>query len=153
VTMLLGGLWHGANWTFVAWGALHGFGLSIERFFFGHRNQDGEAVGWRKWRQRAIMFHVGCLTWLFFRAESIPVAVTMSGQLGHFRWSPHYAAAWLLLGILGGLGLLIDLKLESTEREYIFQGESPVLRLGAAVTAVAAIMLFGASQGNAFIYF
>src|SRR3984885_667621 len=36
-TMLLGGLWHGANWTFVVWGAIHGFVLSIERFVFGQR--------------------------------------------------------------------------------------------------------------------
>jgi alginate O-acetyltransferase complex protein AlgI len=153
VTMLLGGLWHGANWTFVVWGAIHGLGLSLERFLFGHRNGYAEAGGWRRWLQRTITFHVVCLTWIFFRADSISTALAMIGQLGHFRWSPNYTAAWLFLGILGGLGLLIDLKSEKTGREYIFQGESPFLRLGAAATAVAVMILFAASQGNAFIYF
>ena len=39
LTMLLGGLWHGANWTFIVWGALHGFGLAITRFFQRHRDR------------------------------------------------------------------------------------------------------------------
>jgi alginate O-acetyltransferase complex protein AlgI len=46
-TMLLGGLWHGANWTFVAWGGLHGCWLSIERMFRGSKNHSGfSLVGW-----------------------------------------------------------------------------------------------------------
>jgi len=68
-TMLLGGLWHGAAWTFVAWGAIHGVGLSIER-----------AVGWRptsargRWFGRLLTFHVVCLGWVFFRADSFETA-------------------------------------------------------------------------------
>jgi D-alanyl-lipoteichoic acid acyltransferase DltB (MBOAT superfamily) len=68
-TMLLGGLWHGAAWTFVAWGAIHGAGLSIER-----------AVGWRptspggRWFGRLLTFHVVCLGWVFFRADSFHTA-------------------------------------------------------------------------------
>src|SRR5213078_701378 len=65
LTMLLGGLWHGAAWTFVVWGGIHGVGLSIER-----------ATGWRPhtraqiWLGRLITFHVVCLAWIFFRADS-----------------------------------------------------------------------------------
>jgi D-alanyl-lipoteichoic acid acyltransferase DltB (MBOAT superfamily) len=68
-TMLLGGLWHGAAWTFVAWGAIHGAGLSIER-----------AVGWRptssagSWFGRLLTFHIVCLGWVFFRADSFHTA-------------------------------------------------------------------------------
>jgi alginate O-acetyltransferase complex protein AlgI len=65
LTMLLGGLWHGAAWTFVIWGGIHGVGLSIERL-----------VGWRphtraqQWLGRVLTFHVVCFGWIFFRADS-----------------------------------------------------------------------------------
>jgi D-alanyl-lipoteichoic acid acyltransferase DltB (MBOAT superfamily) len=65
LTMLLGGLWHGAAWTFVVWGGIHGLGLSIERL-----------LGWRpttpaaRWFGRILTFHVVCFAWVFFRADS-----------------------------------------------------------------------------------
>jgi alginate O-acetyltransferase complex protein AlgI len=65
LTMLLGGLWHGAAWTFVAWGGIHGAGLAIER-----------ALRWTptstaaRWLGRILTFHVVCLGWIFFRADS-----------------------------------------------------------------------------------
>ncbi|MGZ4333508.1 MAG: MBOAT family O-acyltransferase [Gaiellaceae bacterium] len=65
LTMLLGGLWHGAAWTFVVWGGVHGVGLAIER-----------ATGWRphtraqQWLGRVLTFHVVCFAWIFFRADS-----------------------------------------------------------------------------------
>jgi len=65
LTMLLGGLWHGAAWTFVAWGAIHGIGLSVER-----------ALGWRptstaaQWFGRILTFNVVCFAWIFFRSGS-----------------------------------------------------------------------------------
>src|SRR4029077_5577659 len=61
LTMLLGGLWHGAAWTFVAWGAIHGTGLAVER-----------ALGWRptstaaQWFGRILTFNVVCFGWVFF---------------------------------------------------------------------------------------
>src|SRR5689334_20789231 len=66
LTMLLGGLWHGAAWTFVVWGGIHGIGLCVER-----------ATGWRptspaaQWFGRILTFHVVCLAWIFFRADSL----------------------------------------------------------------------------------
>jgi len=69
LTMLLGGLWHGASWTFVVWGGIHGLGLSVER-----------AVGWEprsvagRWFGRILTFHVVCFAWIFFRADSFQVA-------------------------------------------------------------------------------
>jgi alginate O-acetyltransferase complex protein AlgI len=65
LTMLLGGLWHGAAWTFVAWGGIHGAGLAIER-----------ALGWQptstaaRWFGRILTFHVVCFAWIFFRSDS-----------------------------------------------------------------------------------
>ncbi|MCU1263032.1 MAG: putative poly(beta-D-mannuronate) O-acetylase, partial [Bryobacterales bacterium] len=69
ITMLLGGLWHGANWTFVMWGGIHGAGLALERFL----RSAGEAVQMalaQRWVRRVFIFHVVCLGWVFFRADS-----------------------------------------------------------------------------------
>jgi alginate O-acetyltransferase complex protein AlgI len=77
LTMVLGGLWHGAAWTFVAWGAIHGAGLAAER-----------ALGWRprsasaQWAGRIVTFHVVCFAWIFFRAESFDRAGEVIVRLG-----------------------------------------------------------------------
>jgi len=78
VTMLLGGLWHGASWTFVAWGGLHGAYLAIERFLRG-RFEDAQFA-------RTILFKIGIalltyfmvnITWVFFRAQEFSTAWRM----------------------------------------------------------------------------
>jgi hypothetical protein len=77
----------------------------------------------------------------------------MIRSLGHFQWSPDYAAAWLFLAIVGGLGLIIDLQLEYGGGEYVFQTDSPVLGFGAAVMAMMLLVFFSANGSHAFIYF
>src|SRR5215471_186680 len=67
ITMLLGGLWHGASWNFVLWGGLHGAALVVERVFgLGGkpRSRLRAAVAW------IVTFHFVCLTWVFFRSPS-----------------------------------------------------------------------------------
>ncbi len=70
LTMVLGGLWHGAAWRFLAWGALHGAGLVLERVL-GWR---GGQQGWRRWAAVAFTFHVVCLGWVLFRAPDMASA-------------------------------------------------------------------------------
>ena len=72
LTMLLGGLWHGANWTFVIWGAMHGVWLLLERRL---RFRVRGVLGW------FITFHFVCLSWVFFRAESFGNAGDVLAQL------------------------------------------------------------------------
>ncbi len=73
ITMLLGGLWHGANWTFVIWGGLHGCYLGINhalRHLLGERRSRAlQITGW------AITFLAVVLAWVFFRASSVPIAL------------------------------------------------------------------------------
>lgn len=70
ITMVLGGLWHGAAWTFVIWGALHGVGLAIERTT-GQGKVDAAAMGLpERVARRVITFHFVCFGWIFFRATS-----------------------------------------------------------------------------------
>ena len=87
LVMLLGGLWHGAAYTFIAWGAVHGLCLAAERALGLHRD-DGLR---RAWPVRALWFVVvqaGVLVaWVFFRSESIGGAVTFLGNLTARRWT------------------------------------------------------------------
>jgi D-alanyl-lipoteichoic acid acyltransferase DltB (MBOAT superfamily) len=71
LTMLIGGLWHGAGWTFVAWGAIHGTALVAERWW---RERPGFVERpWTRWRRawhQFATFQVVCFAWIFFRSDS-----------------------------------------------------------------------------------
>ncbi len=70
LTMLLGGLWHGASMNFVVWGAMHGMALGVHKFFSQqllHRNRHHQSSGWRKAGGILITFHFVCFAWIFFR--------------------------------------------------------------------------------------
>ncbi len=79
--MLLGGLWHGANWTFVIWGALHGLYLGAERVLGWHRIEPGSDARWVRGLKWLLTFHLVCLAWVFFRARSASHAFDLLGQL------------------------------------------------------------------------
>ena len=73
ITMVLGGLWHGANWTFVIWGALHGAGLSLSHLL-------GQKVRLPRWLGVLITFHFVTIAWVFFRAHDLAtVARVLAG--------------------------------------------------------------------------
>jgi D-alanyl-lipoteichoic acid acyltransferase DltB (MBOAT superfamily) len=67
LTMLLGGLWHGASWTFVVWGGLHGVCLAVHKAWLDRRAPTTRAGGLLG---ALVTFHLVCLAWIFFRAES-----------------------------------------------------------------------------------
>jgi D-alanyl-lipoteichoic acid acyltransferase DltB (MBOAT superfamily) len=81
LTMLLGGLWHGASLTFVAWGALHGAALAVDKLFQKvFKPGDNWLVKLLGW---AITFHFVCFCWIFFRAGSFEVALQVIHQISH----------------------------------------------------------------------
>jgi D-alanyl-lipoteichoic acid acyltransferase DltB (MBOAT superfamily) len=84
ITMLVGGLWHGPTWTFVLWGALHGAGLVVARWFMKLRKRFpvlqinahvSDAAG------LVLTFHFVCFAWIFFRADSLDRALAILTQL------------------------------------------------------------------------
>lgn len=83
VTFALGGLWHGAAWTYLAWGALHGIGLAVVRLF-GTRPQ-ARPLWWRVAGTLAT-FHFVAFGWLFFRCESLGEIWALLGVLGRGTW-------------------------------------------------------------------
>jgi len=79
ITMLLGGLWHGAGWTFIIWGALHGFYLMVNHAWRGFKAKMGWGEGGRlaKLGAGALTFLAVVVGWVFFRADSFTSAMTM----------------------------------------------------------------------------
>lgn len=79
ITMLLGGLWHGAAWTFVIWGGLHGGALVVERVWATSPRTRGIVLP--HWAKVALTFHVVTLGWIFFRAASFGDALAYLGGI------------------------------------------------------------------------
>ena len=152
LTMLLGGLWHGANWTFVVWGGLQGAGLSAERKFLDPERAASSGVLW-KWVRRIVIFHFVCLSWIFFRAQSLQAALRMLHGLTAWSWRPEFSTAFLFLAIFSVPMLLLDLQLESKSGEYAFASAPVRPRVAYGLACALLIALLGANQANAFIYF
>ena len=84
ITMLLGGLWHGASLNFVAWGGAHGIALAVHKFFRQkvlHHGRGFQSHGVRKWIAIVLTFHFVCFTWIFFRQKTFIAGWTMLRQI------------------------------------------------------------------------
>jgi alginate O-acetyltransferase complex protein AlgI len=93
ITMLLGGLWHGASWTFMLWGGIHGAGLSAERWL-RERHGGVRIPAWVAW---LVTFNVVCVAWVFFRAPDLATAFDVLGGLGLSGPSPLVTLPMVLL--------------------------------------------------------
>ncbi|HWB73066.1 MAG TPA: MBOAT family O-acyltransferase [Egibacteraceae bacterium] len=156
LTMLLGGLWHGAAWTFVLWGGLHGLGLVAEqraqRRVGAHRpaHHDG---AWRRARQRLVTFHLVCLAWVFFRAESMTAAGTLLRRLVT-AWGPAPAVTPTVVALIAlGIGLQYVPRDLGARLQVAFSRLQPApmgLALGLVLLALDALGPAGVAP---FIYF
>ncbi|MEI7894265.1 MAG: MBOAT family protein [Myxococcales bacterium] len=136
ITMLLGGLWHGASWNFVLWGALHGAGLAATR-------------AWQRWRGRdegsrgllargvgvAATFHFVCLAWVFFRAPSFSHAVLMLRQLVSLSGGTTVLTAQVL--VLIGVGLSMQWVPSGLGKQF---ARLPSVAQGAVLAAFAIVL-------------
>jgi len=156
VTMVLGGLWHGAAWTFVIWGALHGAGLAVHRLWSGSASPAIQrlraAPGWRLPAQ-LLTFHFVCLGWVFFRATSLAHGLDVLAALAH-PWS---VGTWLTPALL--LALAVGLLGQAVPGTVRGAARAVLERLPVAVQGVAfalavlVIEVLGPSGVAPFIYF
>lgn len=101
LTMLLGGLWHGAAWNFVLWGGMHGAGLAAERWYDNLKGANHTTHSWLRW---FVTFHFVCIAWVFFRADSLATV----GELAHrlaFGGGATTLTATIALAIVAGLAV------------------------------------------------
>ena len=152
LTMLLGGLWHGANWTFVIWGGLHGLYLSAERLLQRARASEQERSPWKILKIGAT-FHLVVFTWLFFRADSLAAAGHYLAAMTHLGTpiSAHLLALTVFYCLLTAV---IDYPLYRADAEiWPIRAEKWVTK-GLSYGAIAVILLFlGETHAEPFIYF
>jgi D-alanyl-lipoteichoic acid acyltransferase DltB (MBOAT superfamily) len=153
ITMLLGGLWHGASWNFVVWGGLHGSYLAFERGVLERLpwwNADHPAM---RTLRIVITFQLACVAWVFFRTRSIAQSHTMLAHLAHpslttFDRAAHGGTA-LLVGALF-LAQLLGARLQYKDR--IASSRGPLL-VAALACAIIAVIWFAPATSSPFIYF
>jgi D-alanyl-lipoteichoic acid acyltransferase DltB (MBOAT superfamily) len=128
VTMLLGGLWHGAAWNFVIWGALHGLYLSVNHLWHRWRGESATNSAAMKLVCWAVTFFAVAIAWVFFRARTAAGAWRMLGSLFGFEAG---SSAYASPGILR----VMDLP--------ILVGEHALLLVGACAVALALAIALG----------
>jgi alginate O-acetyltransferase complex protein AlgI len=156
ITMVLGGLWHGAGWTFLAWGTFHGLGLVAGAARRKRRAERGLALADapfdRVW-QRIATFHLVCLGWVLFRADSLGAAFTLLGRL-FTSFGPSPLVTPLVVGAIAlGIGTQYVPKHVPARVMDWFSGLRPAAQ-GATLAAVLfAITTLGPQGVAPFIYF
>ncbi len=126
LTMFLGGIWHGAAWTFVGWGVIHGSVLALERVIASLRRAPAPAMAIVVYSsgtmsqvlsdgatshqllgrtvQVLVTFHIVCLAWIFFRAESLSLALDYIGGLTDWSGHAQFATPFLVMIVAMSLG-------------------------------------------------
>jgi len=158
LTMLLGGLWHGAAWTFVIWGAIHGLALAVHKLYLGDRKPD-DTINMRNplslikagtcW---AVTMFVVALAWVFFRAQSFESAIQVISGIFAFRGSVDaYSLRVPVFMVL--LILLIDIP-QAIKADHTVVLRWPVLARGVTYAAMMIVLaVYGNSNDVPFIYF
>ena len=154
ITFLVSGLWHGANWTFVIWGGLHGIYQVIGNMWrkFVHKPEYKTVL--TQLCGMAFCFVLVAFAWIFFRANNVSDAFTIIGKI---FTQPGKLFVDQLVFIHGGIALFIlilkDAKDQFNWNIHFMHSQYTIVRYTSVVLLVVYIMLFGAFAGGQFIYF
>jgi alginate O-acetyltransferase complex protein AlgI len=155
IVMILGGLWHGAAWTFVVWGALHGVFLAVHRMT-GHYSPRGYQGGFSfktDGIRALITFNFVGLAWIFFRADTIEAA--WAYLTGLFAFQPGLPpTSWMMLLLPAmALVLLFDVGQRNADDHDVVVSWRPAAQGLAYATFVLGILIFSGGPSIPFIYF
>ena len=151
ITMLLGGLWHGASWNFVFWGAWHGVGLAVHKWLFSTKDNKKTSFNFVSWAITTLFVLVG---WVFFRADSTEKTLIMLKRM-FFAWET-FAIHWIYLPLYIIIPLVIVAYIIG--RKW-FQDDYPLVNLRSFfgmfifLFVVVGIVLFYFHNPQPFIYF
>ncbi len=153
ITMLLGGLWHGASWTFVAWGALHGLALVVSRVWAESEwrwiQRLRQSRGWRPFAW-LLTFHTVCAGWVLFRAQSTEDVGRIASRL--LQAGGTVAPSALVLVAAGVLLQTLPVPVWTRSTAWL-QRIHPTAQAAVAGAAVVAIDALGPIGVPPFIYF
>jgi D-alanyl-lipoteichoic acid acyltransferase DltB (MBOAT superfamily) len=155
LVMIIGGLWHGANWTFVVWGAIHGGYLVGERVV--RAKWKGHELGLPpllvKSMQWFLVFNVVCLAWVFFRSQSIDGAFTLLGRLFASGGSSAGVSLLLVIVIVASVASQFVPPRIPQKAEVWFATWAPALQIAALAGGLVLIDALGPEGIAPFIYF
>ena len=157
IIFLVSGFWHGANWTFLAWGALHGlFFLPLLLFNLNRKYVSEDALRIRHLLKIGLTFGIVCLAWVFFRADSISEAIQFLGHIFEMNSMNlevfTKSSKYLLFSVIIGMSILLMLYFEF--RAFRKQRVEVHLRPFSAAFIIGCIIVMGAFKNQAdFIYF
>lgn len=162
ITFLVSGLWHGANITYVIWGAIHGILRVLENLFFPKKKQDSK----RGVLAITVVFALCCFAWVFFRSANIQDAIyilknTFNGCMNissyvHTGFVALDISSWKMIVLAISLGILIGFDYISLKKDVIemISSKPVIVRWSVYVFGILYIIFFRAvNQTPAFIYF
>ncbi len=153
ITMLLGGLWHGAAWNFVIWGAIHGFGLALERRIKVSWKPIGLPQPLVQVLQWLLTFHIVCLAWVFFRAETFGLATDILTRIADGGTGAD-VATWVVLATIAGMLASQFVAPERVAAAQRHLSQMPVAAQGMLLAGVLLLIdTFGPVGVAPFIYF
>jgi D-alanyl-lipoteichoic acid acyltransferase DltB (MBOAT superfamily) len=152
LTMLLGGLWHGANWTFVVWGGLHGAALALTRFV-QRRFGPPRASLFRKTLGMLLTFHFVCACWIFFRSDTFARAESIWRQLATLSsYHPNlHPPVLLALGVGLATHLAPERAAEWVKQRFI--DSSALIQAAVLFAAALCLRTMASAQAVPFVYF
>ncbi len=162
ITMLLGGLWHGAAMRFLMWGALHGTALALHKVWLtvvpGSKMLGSQMPLWRRVGGMFITFHLVCFGWLMFRAESMQVVELMLHQIFYnfnLAVAPQIITGYLGVAILMGVGYMLHLLPSSVDNwaRRVVVASPLVVQIVMIAAMVWLVMQVKSSDIQPFIYF
>ncbi len=151
ITMLLGGLWHGAGWNFVLWGAIHGVGLAIHRLAGG--SASAQPVRLRDAPSMLLTFGFVLTAWVFFRATSFSHAMELFGRVLAFESSNMISWDAVLIAVNAAVLVGLDLFQRSKRVRPVASGASPVWAGATVGAGIVAVAIASGADSTPFIYF
>ena len=161
LTMLIGGLWHGASWTFVLWGALHGVALCIHKIWMKltrhDKNYKGTIVG--NICSIAVTYLFVSFCWIFFRAENFEIAKNIISGIVKWQNGIVYISSWTILGIICVVVSTLFAYIRSLLKKTEIQGFYPTVNLESVYgmvilfVAIGVCLMLAYTGSSPFIYF
>jgi alginate O-acetyltransferase complex protein AlgI len=162
IVFLVSGLWHGANWVFIIWGALNGFYYIFAVVTLNFRERIDRFIGLnkvpiiRQWVQILTTFALSCFAWIFFRSNNLNDALEIIKKIFTSKGPIFYGNQSVLINIFLGISFLlaVEIKREFYRGPFSFtNNKSWAIRNLTYATLIIMILLFGVLDGGQFIYF
>ena len=154
LTMLIGGLWHGASWLFVAWGGLHGMFLIIEQFIkkrWGYLHIEKQVI--LSFFLSAFTYILIVITWVFFRAQNFPDAFKILYQMFHFNFSNVLGPADIIIVLIVSIGLFIFHFIMRNSSFEMLIHRTPLFARALFLSILIITLILTPGDDRAFIYF